>query len=218
MKLVKIRSRKYTEPHINWDFEASDDEYQARLDAILARGQDGIRGEQIINADESHNAEDVLEEIPAVIEPRELIVAEVLEGDELLETLQPEEGDEQVYYKVNRQVEVEPAKVKLRAEYTIEVVDISAELQEKAIMQAVAARRAFGDNLINKMSARNAVKPGWDVAKTLAYIDQTDLAVKLLQAGAIETALSAIGSVEASAELEQADIDFAIAQIQAFLG
>jgi hypothetical protein len=129
--------------------------------------------------------------------------------DDILESIPAVmDGDEQL----------EPPKVRLRAQYTIEIEDISAEVQAQAVMQAIQKARAFGDTLINKMSYRNALKPGWDVEKTLAYIAQTDSIMKLLQAGALESALSQIQGLNPSVEVPQEDLDFAIAELQAYLG
>lgn len=40
MKLVKIRSLKHPEPHINWDFQAEDP--QAKIDELLDSGVCGL--------------------------------------------------------------------------------------------------------------------------------------------------------------------------------
>ena len=67
MKQIKVRSLKYPEPHINWDFQAEDNEYQAKLDSIL--GREGLAHERTVEANsEPYTAEDVLEEIPAVMD------------------------------------------------------------------------------------------------------------------------------------------------------
>ena len=89
MKRVKVRSLKYPEPHINWDFQAEDNEYQAKLDSFL--GREGLAHERTVEANsEPYTSEDVLEEIPAT--------------------------------------EEEPAKVRLRAQYTIEIEDLGTSL------------------------------------------------------------------------------------------
>jgi hypothetical protein len=133
-------------------------------------------------------------------------------------TFDPADVLEEIPEVTQGDVTVSPAMVRLKAEYTIEITDIAEEIQERTIMQAVIEARAFGEQLINKMSARNALKPNWDVAKTLAYINQTESAMKLLQAGALETALSHIESLQPSAELTQNDITFATLELENFLG
>jgi hypothetical protein len=93
MKRVKIKSRKYpNNPEINWDFEASDDSYEAKLSSVL--GRKDLEEERIVQVgSEPYEAEDVLEEIPA--------------------------DDDN------------PARVRLRAQYVVEVEDISAEIEAK---------------------------------------------------------------------------------------
>jgi anion-transporting ArsA/GET3 family ATPase len=96
---------------------------------------------------EPYERDDILEEIPEVKEAKELVVERVEKDDELLETI-PEviEGDETKEpekYRVLRQFVVEKAKVRLRAQYQIEIEDISQEIaaQEAKKLERVEAVR-----------------------------------------------------------------------------
>lgn len=105
MKQVKIRSLKYSDPAINWDFQA--EEPQSKLDELIASGACGKPERWVLHKDESmsesYDEADVLEE-------------------------KIEEHDA-------RSVKM----VKLRAEYTIEIEDIS---KEYALKEVIAKRVA----------------------------------------------------------------------------
>jgi hypothetical protein len=183
MKRVKVRSLKYPEPHINWDFQAEDNEYQAKLDSIL--GREGLAHERTVEANsEPYTAEDVLEEIPAVMD-----------------------GDEQL----------SPPMVRLRAEYTVEVEDITAEVQAQALAAAVQAAINKGNAIIAKVSARNAMKQ-INTAQTLAFVQAFGGIAQLLQLGALETAKAQVMAIQPSELVTQEDLDFVLGLLTEAIG
>lgn len=133
MKQVKIRSLKYPDPAINWDFQAEDP--QAKLDALLASGACGKPERWVLHKDEpmaeAYDDADVLEERTDEIQPA-------------VEAVFDDQG-----------VEVSPAipavvqkSVKLKAEYTVEIEDITAQVAQEAINAEALAYLASTDWLV----------------------------------------------------------------------
>jgi hypothetical protein len=133
MKQVKIRSLKYPAPSINWDFQSEGP--QAKLDELLASGACGKPERWVLHKDEpmaeAYDEADVLEEMIEEIQPA-------------VEAVIDDQG-----------VEVSPAiqavtqkKVKLKAEYTVEIEDITAQVAQEAINVEALAYLASTDWLI----------------------------------------------------------------------
>ena len=133
MKQVKIRSLKYPDPAINWDFQAEDP--QSKLDELLASGICGKPERWVLHKDEpmaeAYDDADVLEERTDEIEPA-------------VEAVLDDQG-----------VEVSPAVpavvqkwVKLKSEYTVEIEDITAQVAQEAINAEALAYLASTDWLI----------------------------------------------------------------------
>ncbi len=112
MKQVKIRSLKYPDPAINWDFQAEGP--QTKLDELLASGVCGLPERIVLHNDEPmaepYDDADVLEEIIEEVSPA---------TDEL--------------------PAVTVKKVKLKAEYTISIEDIT---EQHNLQQIIAKRKA----------------------------------------------------------------------------
>jgi hypothetical protein len=115
MKQVKIRSLKYPDPAINWDFQAEDP--QAKLDELLASGACGKPERWVLHKDEpmaeAYDDADALEE-------------------EMRDSL---DGVTQKW-------------VKLKAEYTVEIEDITAQVAQEAINAEALAYLASTDWLV----------------------------------------------------------------------
>jgi len=147
MKYIKIRNKKYPDPAINWDFQAESE--QPKLSELLDSGVCGKPERWVLHKDEpmaeGYDEADVLEErivedSPAV-DP--LLISEAIPGspavmDEAGNIVQAEIPEVPAVYS-----EAIPARthreVKLRAEYTMEILDISAQVeQEKQNAEALA--------------------------------------------------------------------------------
>jgi phage gp36-like protein len=133
MKQIKIRSLKYPDPAINWDFQAESEE--PKLSEMLASGICGLPERWVLHKDEpmaeAYDEADVLEE-------------ELREASPAVDAVLDEQG-----------VEVSPAVpavmqkwVKLKAEYTIEIEDITAQVAQDAINAEALAYLASTDWLI----------------------------------------------------------------------
>lgn len=119
MKQIKIRSRKYPDPAVNWDFKADNEE--PKLSELLASGLCGKPERWVLHKDEAASTEayddaDVLEE--KVEEVPHSVVAS-------------EDGQSQI-------VQIQKW-VKLKAEYTVEIEDITAQ---HALAEVIAKRVA----------------------------------------------------------------------------
>ena len=77
--------------------------------------------ERIVNKDSGYDLEDVLEEIPAITETKTRMVEQV---DEFGNVTEVEETYEDI---------IEPAKVRLRSEFSIEVEDITAQVEQQKV-------------------------------------------------------------------------------------
>lgn len=156
MKLVKIRSLKHPDPAINWDFEAQDP--QPKLDELLSSGVCG-KPERWVSADEPHDLADVLEEREVVVQEASPKVPEVWN-----------EQGELVQAEVPELPAVVKKEVKLKAEYSIEIIDVSAEHE---LAECLAKRKA---EYPSPEDFLNAWFDGGDAA--LEELKQKRLAVK----------------------------------------
>jgi hypothetical protein len=145
----------------------------------------GLKPERTVEANsEPYTSEDVLEEIPAVMD-----------------------GDEQL----------SPPMVRLRAEYTIEVEDITAEVQAQAVAASVQAAINKGNAIIAKVSARNAMKQ-INTAETLAFVQAFGGIAQLLQLGALETAKAQVLLIQPSELVTEDDLDFVLGILNEAIG
>jgi hypothetical protein len=160
MKQVKIRSLKYPDPAINWDFHAEDP--QSKLDALLESGACGKPERWVLHKDEpmaeAYDDADVLEEIIEEIQPA-------------VEAVLDDQG-----------VEVSPAvaavtqkKVKLKAQYSIEIIDLDQD-PEYLLQQCHAKRQAEYPSLGEFADAFVKMQNG-DASQMEAYVTAC-LAVK----------------------------------------
>lgn len=138
MKQIKIRNKKYPDPAINWDFQAENEE--PKLSELLDSGVCGKPDRWVLHKDEpmaeGYDEADVLEErivedMPAV---EAVLISEAIPGspavmDEAGNIVQAEIPETPAVYS-----EAIPARthkeVKLRAEYTVEIEDISSKVQQ----------------------------------------------------------------------------------------
>ena len=135
MKQVKIRSLKYPDPAINWDFQAEDP--QAKLDELLASGACGKPERWVIHKDEP--------------------MAEAYDDADVLEE------------KVEQDIGgVERKMVKLKAEYTIEIIDLDQDT-EYLLQQCHAKRQAEYPSLGEFADAFVKMQNG-DASQMEAYV------------------------------------------------
>lgn len=181
MKQVKIRSLKYPDPAINWDFQAEDP--QAKLDELLASGICGKPERFVLHKDEpmaeAYDDADVLEEMIEEIQPA-VEAAMVLEKPavEAKDAVLDEDGnilEEAVEAKEAVYREVSPAipavtqkKVKLKAEYTIEIIDLDQD-PEYLLQQCHAKRQAEYPSLGEFADAFVKMQNG-DASQMEAYV------------------------------------------------
>lgn len=152
MKQIKVRSLKYPNPAVNWDFQA--DHEEPKLSELLASGACGKPERTVLHKDEqgaeAYDDADVLEEILVELQPAIDAVMELVEeAVEAKEAVLDEEGNilepaveakEAVYREVSPAVPaVIQKQVKLKAEYTVEIEDITAQYELK---QCIAKRKA----------------------------------------------------------------------------
>lgn len=127
MKQVKIRSLKYPDPAVNWDFQSEDP--QAKLDALFASGACGKPERWVLHKDElgaeAYDDADVLEE--KTEEVTHSVVAGEGESSELITSQK---------------------WVKLKAEYTVEIEDITAQVAQEVINAEALAYLASTDWMI----------------------------------------------------------------------
>jgi hypothetical protein len=117
------------------------------------------------------------------------------------------DGDEQL----------SPPMVRLRAEYTIEIEDITAEVQAQAVADAVQAAIHKGNAIIAKVSARNAMKQ-INTAQTLAFVQAFGGIAQLLQLGALETAKAQVLLIQPNELVTQDDLDFVLGLLTEAIG
>ena len=149
--------------------------------------------------------------IPAVTEMQEVIVTPaVLDGEGNVVTPAVKEMQEVV---------VTPEQViEHPAEYTVVIEDISAQIIEKNKVAARAKRRAFGENLIDKISTINDSK-----SLTVEQVDafMSDALITNLRehlwAGNIDTFISKLQSSDVSAFFSTEEKAAVILECQAFL-
>jgi hypothetical protein len=135
MKQVKIRSLKYPDPAINWDFQAEDP--QAKLDELLASGACGKPERWVLHKDEP--------------------MAEAYDDADVLEE------------KVEQDIGgVERKMVKLKAEYTIEIIDLDQDT-EYLLQQCHAKRQAEYPSLGEFADAFVKMQNG-DASQMEAYV------------------------------------------------
>lgn len=118
MKNVKVRSRKHPDPAINWDFHAEQEE--PRLSELLASGACGLPERWVLHKDElmalAYDEADVLEE-------------RIVEDMPAVEAVMDDTGaivQEAISARTHKEV-------KLRAEYTVEIEDITAMLELQSL-------------------------------------------------------------------------------------
>ena len=133
MKSIKIRNIKLPDPAINWDFQA--EQVEPKLSNLLASGLCGYPERWVPHKDEGGNYDDadVLDErmaeiVPAV--PYQEEIPAVYDGGNLISEAIP---------AVPEVPAVMQKQVKLRAEYTVEITDISAEY---ALEECIEKRKA----------------------------------------------------------------------------
>ena len=115
MKYVKIKNTKYSDPKINWDFQA--EEAEPKLSELLASGVCGLPERWAPHKDEpmapAYDEADVLEER----------IVDGLDG-------------------------ASHKEVKLKAEYLVEIEDISAQVEQEGINAEALAYLASTDWLV----------------------------------------------------------------------
>ena len=117
MKYVKIKSIKYSDPKINWDFQA--EEAEPKLSELLSSGVCGLPERWVLHKDEpmaeAYDEADVLEER----------IVDGLDG-------------------------ASHKEVKLKAEYLVEIEDISAQVEQERINAEALAYLASTDWMVVK--------------------------------------------------------------------
>jgi hypothetical protein len=161
-----------------------------------------------------------------VTELRELIVNEVEESDELLETIpaviENEEEIEPEKFRVNRLVELEKSKVRLRAQYIIEIEDISAEVQAQAIRQAVANAINKGQQLIAEFATENVMLGITQDNMTAQVLDNMGPVMTAMQSGSLYLAIDRIRAIPLESKDSKYITDVRLLQyvnrLEAYLG
>jgi hypothetical protein len=167
MKYIKIRNKKYPDPAINWDFQAESE--QPKLSELLDSGVCGKPERWVLHKDEpmaeGYDEADVLEErtvedYPAV-DP--VLISEAIPGspavmDEAGNIVQAEIPEVPAVYS-----EAIPAKthkeVKLKAEYTIEIEDITAKVEQEKINAEALAYLASTDWMVVRFAENGTPYP-----------------------------------------------------------
>ena len=141
MKHIKIKNIKYPDPAINWDFQAESE--QPKLSELLSSGVCGKPERWVLHKDEpmalAYDEADVLEErivedMPAV---EAVLISEAIHGspavmDEAGNIVQAEIPETPAVYSEAITARTHK-EVKLRAEYTVEIEDISAMLELQSL-------------------------------------------------------------------------------------
>lgn len=181
MKQVKIRSLKYPDPAVNWDFQSEDP--QAKLDALFASGACGKPERWVLHKDElgaeAYDDVDVLEERTDVLQPAVDAVMELVSpAIPAVDAVLDEQGVEispavpavnAAYSEVSHAVPAVVQKwVKLKAEYTIEIIDLDQD-PEYLLQQCHTKRQAEYPSLGEFADAFVKMQNG-DASQMEAYV------------------------------------------------